>query len=694
DKKNIQPTSWGSSYFCDSLKLSKWTVTRDGAPVQARIVNKGYRFSNEQVTLSHQVILPGGDTIQVLERPEYVADSENKPGLERLFTTSNVPEGVVLTLFSQDTLLTLKPNAQTLLTTWFAPRPMPSPPTLAPEYDHMGMYWMEKSDCFTCHETEEKTVGPSFRQIAERYDNNRETLALLAEKVITGGTGNWGTALMNPHPNLSSDDVQNMLKYIFSLKPKEETPRQTATIRQQKTDAQEKLPASPGFGAPLEGLHPGYDLITIRKNSFKPKVGGMEIMPDGRLLVSTWDSIGGVYILDHLETNDTSKITVKRIAAGLAEPLGIEVVNGDIFVVQKHELTQLIDHDGDEVIDEYRAICNSYGVTDDFHEFAFGPVYKDGYFYMSLSLAMRMMSNERQQPDRGRVIKISRNGDYEWINYGLRTPNGIGLGPENELFVTDNQGQWLPANKLIHVKKGDFHGMRWIFANPDEAPEMTPPTLWLPEDEIGNSPSDPLLVTEGPYKGQLLHGDVTHGGLKRDFLEKVNGEYQGAVFRFSQGFEAGINRICYAPDGGLYLGGVGMVGGWSWKENQYGLQKIVPNGKTAFEVLAIRALPRGFELEFTTPLAEGHGTHPEDYLVQQWWYLPTARYGGPKMDLENMAITELTISEDRKKVTLTIPGLKEKHVVYFRLKESLKDEGGRSLWSGEAWYTLNVIPGI
>jgi cytochrome c len=84
-------------------------------------------------------------------------------------------------------------------------------------------------------------------------------------------------------------------------------------------------------------------------------------------------------------------------------------------------------------------------------------------------------------------------------------------------------------------------------------PPIAPPAIWMPEDEIANSPSQPILMQEGPYKGQMLHGDVTHGGLSRDFLEKINGEYQGAVFRFTQGLEAGVNRICRGPDGALYL---------------------------------------------------------------------------------------------------------------------------------------------
>jgi cytochrome c len=411
-------------------------------------------------------------------------------------------------------------------------------------------------------------------------------------------------------------------------------------------------------------------------------------------LVTTWDSVGGVYLLKGIETGDTNKITVKRIAWGLQEPLGITVVDGKIFVLQKPELTQLIDLDGDEIIDEYRTVCNAWGVSNDFHEFAFGLVYKDGYFYATLSLAMRLMSDEKQQPDRGKTIKIAMDGSYEWINYGLRQPNGIGLGPDGEIFECENQGEWIPVNKLIHVKKGDYHGMPWGVL-PDslsKPPRITPPAIMLPEDEIANSPSQPILMQDGPYKGQMLHGDVTHGGIKRDFLEKVNGEYQGAVFRFTQGLEAGVNRLCWGPDGALYVGGIGMVGGWSWKEKQYGLQRMKYNGKTTFEMLAIRAKPHGFEIEFTDALRERQIISASDFLVQQWWYLPTEAYVGPKKDLEKLKVTQVIISKDRKHVYLGIPRLKKEHVVYFRLPDYIQSTGNHSLWSSEAWYTLNNIP--
>ena len=119
------------------------------------------------------------------------------------------------------------------------------------------------------------------------------------------------------------------------------------------------------------------------------------------------------------------------------------------------------------------------------------------------------------------------------------------MGPDQEIFVTENQGQWVPACKVIHLQEGDFHGCQYQTGDRYEGQKMTPPAVWLPQDEIGNSPGQPVFIENGPYEGQLLHGEVTHGGIKRVFLEKINGAYQGAVFRFSQGLEAGINRMVW-----------------------------------------------------------------------------------------------------------------------------------------------------
>lgn len=309
--------------------------------------------------------------------------------------------------------------------------------------------------------------------------------------------------------------------------------------------------AAPGDQQPVSGVHPSYDLAEIRPEGFPVRVGGMDFLPDGRLVVAHYEPGGGVYIYDHVLEGNREAVEVKKIASGLYKPLGLRVVNGQIYVLQSNQLTLLIDHDGDDVIDEYRTVATGWDLSDNFHEFSFGLLYheEEGKFYATLSSPV-LPGGASQVPsaaglDRGTVIRIDpSDGSFEVVARGLRTPNGIGFGVDGEMFVTDNQGAWLPANKLIHVQEGAFYGFRDV--DPvlhGDLPE-TPAAVLLPQGEIGNSPSEPtLIIDESPYAGQMLHGDVHHGGLKRVFLEKVDGVYQGAVFRFSQGLEAGINRL-------------------------------------------------------------------------------------------------------------------------------------------------------
>ena len=691
ETKAMQPSVWGKDYILDK-SVDVWVVEKSGKKETPAIRFLGYRLDKEQIFLKYQLSTKL-DTVEIEERPEFLKDENGNPGLERIFTVSNSIDKV--SVFLKTTTKTIKLNDEglTVHQEFFEPIPEQIQTITPDKSGHKGRYWIEKSDCFTCHDWTEKTVGPSFQQIAEKYSKKEEVVTQLAVKVQAGGSGVWGQAAMNPHPQLGVEDIEEMIDYILSLDKRPEKEKKAQSIQSRKeTKPKQDTPTRPGFGTALEGVHPSFDLTTIQFPGIEFKVGGLAFLPDGRLVVATWTPHGSVYILEGLDSGDSTKMKIKRIAQGLAEPLGLAVVEADIFVLQKQELTQLIDHNGDEITDEYKAICNGFGVSADFHEFAFGLVYKDNHFYANLSLPLRLMTTENPHPDRGKTIKIAKDGSFEWINHGLREPNGIGVGVDDQLFITDNQGQWLPANKFIHARKGNFHGMRWGLPDSLADLKMVPPAVWLPENEIANSPSEPSLMRDGPYSNQMIFGDVSHGGIKRVFLEKINGAYQGVVFRFTQGLKAGINRIRRGPDGAYYAGGVGMAGGWGWKNTKQGLQRLKYNKNTTFEMLAIRSTSEGFEIEFTEPLASNQGNQPSDYGVKQWWYLPTAAYGGPKKDLKQMTVKEIKISPDRTRVLLVIPGLKKEHVIKFDLNHELQSASGQNLWSSEAWYTLNNIP--
>jgi cytochrome c len=448
----------------------------------------------------------------------------------------------------------------------------------------------------------------------------------------------------------------------------------------------------PGDGEPLVGVHPSFTLESLHNESFQPRVGGIDFLPDGKMVVCRWEPDGGVDIVDL----STRPVTVKRFAQGLQEPLGIKVVDGQIYVLEKQQLTLLVDLNNDGFADEYRNVCGGWNVTDNFHEFAFGLVYVDGFFYANLAVAINPggRTTVPQVSGRGQVIKIDPiTGTFETVAMGIRTPNGIGLGPDQSIWITDNQGDWLPSSKLIKLVPGAFYGSHLEPNHAWSDRVVTPPVAWLPQGEIGNSPSQPGVMQVGPWKGQIIHGDVTHGGLKRTFLDELGGAVpNGCVFRFTQGLAAGVNRIAWGPDGSLYVGGIGSTGNWGQADKKWAaLEKLTFNSKVAFEPLAVRLFSNGIEIEFTEPVDADTAGEATWYNVRQFRYEPTPGYGGPKLDDEALKVKSATRSTDGLRVFLELDGVKPNHVLYLRLADVIRSASGESLWTTEAWYTINTL---
>ena len=80
-----------------------------------------------------------------------------------------------------------------------------------------GLRLIELSDCKSCHSTTEKSVGPSYFAVAQKYKKVRDPESFLAERIIKGTSGNWGGNAMAAHPQLTQDETKEMVRYILSL---------------------------------------------------------------------------------------------------------------------------------------------------------------------------------------------------------------------------------------------------------------------------------------------------------------------------------------------------------------------------------------------------------------------------------------------------------------------------------------------
>ena len=97
--------------------------------------------------------------------------------------------------------------------------PPPPPFATAPEIED-GKALIAKLDCLACHKTDTKLVGPAYTAVAEKYPQDQNSVDMLSQKVINGGSGVWGPVPMAPHPAITLADANKIVKYILTLNSK------------------------------------------------------------------------------------------------------------------------------------------------------------------------------------------------------------------------------------------------------------------------------------------------------------------------------------------------------------------------------------------------------------------------------------------------------------------------------------------
>jgi glucose/arabinose dehydrogenase len=466
------------------------------------------------------------------------------------------------------------------------------------------------------------------------------------------------------------------------------------------------LAAAQGSTPPSEGDYWTVDYLTAPGGEVI-EVGGMDFLPDGRLIVST--RRGQVWIVDDPLAADPADAKFTLFAEGLWEGLGLNVQGEDIYVVQRTELSRLVDLDGDDLCDQIDTICDDWGLSGNYHEFAFGlPIDAAGNFYVSLNVAFfnpEWWHGKSTVPYRGWVLKISPEGDMTPFACGLRSPCGLGLNAEGDLFYTDNQGDWMPVCPIFHVKEGAFFGhpasLDWTEeyrASQTVASDMIPPArerqdaaCWIPYDwsrSTGNLVTNDTGGKFGPFEGQLILGEVTNGLVLRAQLEQVRGEYQGACFLVRQNVGSTC-RVAFAPDGTLFAGLTNR--GWGGLEPADGIARVRWTGVLPMEMESVHLLQTGFEVTFTKPLDPARLPAAEDvtlfdYDYDSWW-----EYGSPERDRFELPITGLALSPDGLTLTLSAPELVAGRVARARLSGVVAADG-TPLLHEEFAYTINQLP--
>ena len=457
------------------------------------------------------------------------------------------------------------------------------------------------------------------------------------------------------------------------------------------------------FGANPEG----YKIETVTTpQDVRFHIAGLDIDKSGKIYCAT--RFGDVWILEN------GKWT--RFAKGLQEPCGLVVdKDGSVIVTQKPEMTRLVDSDKDGVADLYLNLANAWEFHNNYHEFNFGGVIdNDGNYIGTLNLAagpkvpgLKLSAMSTEGGYRGWAYRVSTEGKFTPFAWGLRSPAGIGKNNLGELFFTDNQGDYVATSTLNHLEDNKFYGhpislldkpeysMEKLKKMSDEefGKMRTLPVVWIPQEEIANSPGNPEWNATkgkfGPFDNQFFIGDQTRSNIFRASLQKVGGRYQGCVINFMSGLQCGNIRLKFDKEGTLWAGQTNR--GWASRgARPYGLQKVVWDGKTIpFEIQDVKLTKDGFKITFTKEI-DPQSVKIENIAISHWWYNYSRVYGSPKVDLTDQKINSAHLSEDGKSVIVKLPLLKEK--VYCLDVSKFLNKNGQSVQNTKAYYTLiNLI---
>jgi cytochrome c551/c552 len=471
------------------------------------------------------------------------------------------------------------------------------------------------------------------------------------------------------------------------------------------------------------------------------EVGGLATLPDGSLGIAT--RRGDIWIVE----NPTSrKPFFRKFASGLHEILGLAYKDGALYCAQRGELTKLVDSNKDGKADVIETVF-AWPLSGHYHEYSFGPkIAPDGTFFVSANVAFgdeEWWRGESRVPWRGWMMNITEKGTMQPWATGMRSPCGLGIY-DGELFYADNQGDWMGSGGIVHVKKGAFvghpAGLRWT-SMPNSPVKLTPeqfyakiderrrrdengraikpenvvnetptflysmkdqfpnadfqtPAVWLPHGILGISNSEIVEIPQGafgPFSGQLLVGDQGMSKISRVFMEKVNGEYQGGAIEFRNGFRSGVLRMAWAKDGSLFVGETNRGWGSAGEANE-GLQRLAWNGSMPFEMRTVKAMPDGFEVEFTKPVDRKSAEDLASYRVESFLYKYHSVYGSPTINKEALPIKGVKVSADGLKARLIVDNLRKYYIHQLTLDGVRGEEGSYSLVHPIAYYTLNNIP--
>lgn len=424
------------------------------------------------------------------------------------------------------------------------------------------------------------------------------------------------------------------------------------------------------------------------------RLSGVDFFKDGRAAICTWS--GDVWTCSGIDAS-LEKLTWKRYATGLYEPLGLKIVDDQVYVLGRDQITRLRDLDGDGEADFYENFNNDCGVTPAYHEFAHDlQTDSQGNFYYlkGSNLGGAVVAYH------GSLIKVAKDGKSSEVwTTGFRAPNGMSVGPGDILTTSDNQGNWTPSTPINYItKQGQFCGFLPCSHQTPAPKERPNPLCWIPYNEDNSGGGQLWATTDkwGPLNGELFHLSYGKCVLFHVLREQVGDVIQGGVVKFPFKFISGSMRGRFNPgDGQMYF--VGMRG-WQTDGQRDGcFQRIRYTGGAMNMPLKAAVTATSIAITFTDKLDPETAGAADSYTATWANIKWTSDYGSPefwvsdpaKKGREPLEVKGAKLSEDGKTVTLTFEALKPVHELVIKYK--IRGADGAAI-NQEFDYTINKLP--
>lgn len=391
----------------------------------------------------------------------------------------------------------------------------------------------------------------------------------------------------------------------------------------------------------------------------RTRFGGIDFFNDpNKAAVCTWD--GDVWLIDDITTNE---ISWRRICTGLFQPLGLRIIDGEIYVTCRDQIARLVDRNNDREIDFVEAFNSDHQVTTHWHEFTSGlAVDQKGYFYY---VKAGRHGSPALVEHHGTVIQVDPDGKHSRVvATGFRATNGITNTPDGRLFMSDQEGTWNPENKIIEIHPdaqnpkffGFTLGYHHLGEKAADDDSVTHPFVWVHRD-VDRSPSQILFADSkrwGPMNQKILSLSYGTGSIYHILTDEVNGVKQGAVVAIDMQ-DHGRNHVLTglmrgkfnSKDGQLYT--CGLADWASSRTTAEGIYRVRYTGKASYTPVALKNYQNGILLEFSAPLK---GINSKQSSLRHWPIIRTPKYGMRSTPHEktNIPVKEFHLIEDQRAV--------------------------------------------